>query len=205
MDINIIKKRLARERIGILGENTEYTRYSVTIPIVNVGEENHVLFQVRARHLRNQPGEISFPGGKIEEGEGSLNAAIRETSEELGIKNEDIEVIGRTDILITQHNKIIYPYVGYIKDINKINPSRDEVDHVFCVPLKFFLENEPEARGIKLISEIEEEFPYLDFEKKVTYRLLPGRSKIYFYKYDDYIIWGLTAKILYHFIGLIKE
>lgn len=202
-----IKHILNNTSVGIIGEDSECKRYAVAIPLVEVEGEMHVLFQVRAKSLRSQPGEISFPGGRIEKGEETLEAALRETSEELGIDYENMEVLGATDILITPHNRIIYPFGIYIKDAGIVNPSQSEVDHVFYVPLSFFRENEPLIKSVKIVSEPDDEFfPYEDMKKvKMSqYRWDTGKNSIYFYRYKNYVIWGITAKILHNFLTKSK-
>lgn len=64
------------------------------IPLVEKDGELHLLFEVRAKHMESQPGEICFPGGHVEQGENPKDAALRETFEELGIPTEKIELIG---------------------------------------------------------------------------------------------------------------
>ena len=118
--------------------------YSVLIPLIEVENEIHLLYEVRSKELRNQPGEISFPGGKIEDGENPVEAAIRETSEELCITKDRVEVISEGDYLVNPYHAIIYSTIGKLNlDATKISPSGDEVDSIFCVPLSYFLENEP--------------------------------------------------------------
>jgi peroxisomal coenzyme A diphosphatase NUDT7 len=204
MNIDSIKDSLSSDGACIIGEDTEYKRYSVLIPLVIKNNEAHIVFEVRASHLRNQPGEISFPGGKIEKNENPLDAAVRETCEELGTEKANIEVMGQTAMLITHHNKIIYPFVGFVKKCEEIKPSEDEVDHEFYVPVKYFIENDPVIKRIRLLAQPDEDLPFMEEGSSVNYKMAHGKADIYFYKYDDYIIWGLTAKILYHFIKLIK-
>jgi 8-oxo-dGTP pyrophosphatase MutT (NUDIX family) len=193
------------DRVGIIGENDDYKKYAVAIPLVNINDKLNVLLQVRAKNLNNQPGEISFPGGKIEKNENSLIAAIRETCEELNINSNRIETLGNLDFMITQHNKIIYPYVVYIDNTTIIKPSESEVDHIFYVPLQFFIESEPIIKTIRIFTEPEEEFPYSHMVGAMEYKWIEGKSKVYIYKYESYIIWGMTAKIMNHFARLILD
>lgn len=210
MDINMIKNALGKnkrngDRIGLIGENEEYTKYAVGIPLININNELSVLFQVRARNLKNQPGEISFPGGRIEKNESSLIAAVRETCEELNIRNNSIENLGNLDLLITQHNKIIYSYVFHLDEKTEIQPSENEVDHVFFVPLSFFIHNKPISKAIKILSEPLDELPYSNLTGAMEYKWIEGRGNIYLYKFENYVIWGLTAKIMKHFIDMINK
>lgn len=202
VDLKDIRDCYVDKNINIIAKD-ELQRFSVLIPIIEDGDEIKILFEMRAKTLRSQPGEISFPGGRIEENEDSKTAAIRETCEELGISEDNIEVIGCEGILQTYYNKLIYVYVGKINNPQKISPSEHEVEHVFQVPIKFLKENKPLIRNVKITAVPEEDFPYEETESGKSYRLLDGKSRIYFYKYMNYNIWGLTAKILHNFINTI--
>lgn len=202
VDFKDIRNCYVDKNINIIGKD-ELQKFAVLIPIIEDGDEIKILFEVRAKTLRNQPGEISFPGGKIEENEDSRATAIRETCEELGISEEDFEIIGCEGILLTYYNKMIYVYVGKINNPQKILPSKHEVEHVFKVPIKFLINSKPLIRNVKIIAVPEEDFPYDDMESGKNYKFLEGKNRIYFYKYLNYNIWGLTAKILHNFINTI--
>jgi peroxisomal coenzyme A diphosphatase NUDT7 len=204
VEFNRILDCYVDRNIGIIGED-EMQRYSVIIPLILVNNELKILFEVRAKTLRHQPGEISFPGGKIEKNEDSKSAGIRETCEELGIEEGDIEVVGAEDILVTQHNRIIYPYIARITNLEKIKPSSFEVDHLFYVPINYLLEHRPLIKTVKIITEPTEDFPYEDISSGKKYEWLEGKNDIYFYKFETYTIWGLTARILNQFIKTISE
>ena len=118
-------------------------RASILVPIVKKDNSYYILFEVRSKNLRTQPSEISFPGGKIENGETPLEAAIRETCEEIGTSKDNIEVISQLDLLITHMNLIVHPYVGILNSIENLNINSDEVDHTFLVPITYLLENKP--------------------------------------------------------------
>ncbi|MCL5057836.1 MAG: CoA pyrophosphatase [Actinobacteria bacterium] len=140
---NDIALRLSGRRPTIVDESA-HPLSAVLLPLVNEGGREYVLFEVRSQNLNRQPGEICFPGGKVENGERTdpLVAAIRETSEELGIAGREIEVLGPLDILVTPLETMVYPYVGRI-DISHIRPNPKEVERVFLVPVHFFLETPP--------------------------------------------------------------
>lgn len=205
MDIENIKNHISEHKNGIIGQDTEYTKYSVVIPLIEIDGKVNILFEVRSKKMRSQPGEISLPGGKMEKDESGHETAIRETCEEIGIADEDIRLLGPTDVLITQHYKIIHTYAAYIKNTSQFRISEAEVDHIFFVPLDFFIENKPVSKNIRIISEPEEQAPYEYLENTGQYKWIVGRNKVYFYKYKDYIIWGITAKIIHNFIDIISK
>lgn len=202
--MNLEKLKIRLNDIGIVGEGLDLKSYAVTIPLVEVKGQWHILFQVRGKNL-SQAGEVSLPGGKIEKGEKREDAAIRETCEELLVEPSNIQLISQSDILVTQYGKIIYPFVIKILDGSRVSFSKDEVEEIFCVPIKFFIENEPKVMNVRVKTEPLGEFPYDLKVSSYEYNWQEGRLNVYFYKYQDYIIWGLTAKIIYNFIQKIKD
>lgn len=178
---------------------------SVVIPIVEEKGEYYILFQLRAKHMRTQPGEISFPGGSIDKDETPKAAAIREMCEELGLLEEDFEIISPLDLLVTPFNLLIHPFLGYIKNYDNIKINADEVDHVFLVPIKFLINTEP----LKIENSVEikrgANFPFDLIPQKDKYNFKTGIYESIFYIYNDYVIWGITGKITENFIEHIKN
>lgn len=178
---------------------------AVLLPIVNVHGEPHMLFEVRSEHLNRQPGEICFPGGMVEQSEldNPKEAAIREAIEELGIAREQIELIGSLDYCISASGILIYPYVGLIARPEQIAPNPSEVREVFLVPVKHFLTNPPYQSSVEVATRFAKDFPFhwIPSSYKKGWRSL-GSSPVYFYRYEDRIIWGATAVILHNFINI---
>lgn len=202
--IDELKEKFKNFKPYINGEE-KMKKASVLIPIVKKDNSYYILFEVRSKNLKNQPNEISFPGGKIEPNETPYKAAIRETCEELGTCKDNIEIISSLDLFITPAKYIIHPYLGYIRDLNCLDINEDEVDHVFIVPIKHFLENPPSIYNntIKIVPS--DDFPYDIIPNKREYKFETGVYPTLFYKYEDYIIWGITARILYNFLGFLTS
>jgi 8-oxo-dGTP pyrophosphatase MutT (NUDIX family) len=204
MDLDSVLIKLNGHTPKILGSE-RFSKYAVLLPLLKKEDGLHVLFEVRSLELRRQPGEICFPGGRIDAQDlDEQGAAIRETVEELGINKQDITDVFPLDYMISPFGMILYPYAGYINNPEKIKPSPAEVGEIFTVPLSFFIHNEPEIYRVALKAEPSENFPF---------DLIPGGEKYnwrarvmdeYFYRYGDKTIWGLTARILAHFIELIQ-
>lgn len=117
---------------------------AVLIPLVKEKDGSaSLLFEVRSSRLDAQPGDICFPGGRMEEGETAEETAIRETAEELLVKPSQVSILGRLDGMMGPTGGAIWPVVGELKDYDG-NFSKDEVGEVFKVPLDFFLNTEPE-------------------------------------------------------------
>lgn len=155
--------------------------------------------------LRNQPGEISFPGGRIEKNETPWEAAIRETCEELLIEEKDLEIYSEGDFLVNPYAAIIYSFIGEIKkDFYEIIPSKAEVESIFTVPLSFFMETEPKAYSINLKVNRSDDFPYHLIPNGRDYKFKRGREEVLFYQYKGQIIWGFTAKMARRFVERIS-
>lgn len=200
-----IYTKLHRRPAGI-DKSDRLWEAAVLVPIVNTQEGPSILFEVRSLHLNRQPGEICFPGGKFECADKAfLTTAVRETCEELGVDERDIDVIGELDSLVTHMGPIIHPFVGILYNHEQINFNPDEVHEVFTVPIKALLEQEPLRAPMLLADKPADGFPF---------ELVPDRKRdwrfhkeyyVYFYRYKEYIIWGLTARMLYAFLRRNRE
>ena len=183
----------------------KFKRASVTIPLVKYNNSLHILFEVRAKTLRTQPNEVCFPGGKIENDENPLTTAIRETCEEIGICEDKIKVISPLDIFVSPFNTIIHPYLVFIEDINNMKINVDEVQEVFFVPLDFLLNTNVNTFINKVNITPDDNFPYELIPKKHNYKFSTGSYEVPFYLYNNYVIWGITAKILLNFLSYLKQ
>lgn len=173
-------------------------RASIIIPLVEINNEVHILFELRAKKLKSQPGDICFPGGKIDDNETPREAAFREISEELGIKN--IDIINELDTVVRYDGIIIHPYLGIIKDIKEININESEVDHVFYVPLDYLIKHKPLEVNNRINVERSKDFPYDLIVDKENYKFREASYRSLFYKYENYNIWGITAEMLKNFL-----
>lgn len=197
MDIQNIKNKIKTDKPYINGWE-KMKRSAIIIPLVEINSEVCVLFEVRAKKLNSQPGDICFPGGKIDKGETPKEAALREMFEELGLKN--IDIINELDTVVRYDGIIIHPYLGIIEDIEEININESEVDHVFYVPLNYLLKHNPLEVASKIKLERTEDFPYDLIVNKENYKFREASYKSLFYKYENYNIWGITAEMLRNFL-----
>lgn len=200
-----LKKKISQIPAKIFGF-PELPTYAVMIPLMIINGEPSILFEVRSAKLRRQPGEISFPGGKVEGDDLDPQvAAVRETCEELGIAPESIEVIGHVGVLVPPAQIAIYAYVGWIDSFNADDVNEDEVEEVFAVPLSYLLNVAPEVHYLKLSHIPEENFPFHLIPGGKDYKFRQRDIPEYFYFYEDYVIWGLTARILKQFLDHLKK
>ena len=197
-----LKDLLKKMRPGIQNRE-EYFVSAVMLTLIETEGGLHILFEVRANHLRRQPGEICFPGGVVEKDElcNPQETVIRETVEELGINRNKIDLLGSLNYFFTPPGTIIYPYVGVIRDIESIKPNPDEVECVFLAPLEHFLKHPPAKSSVEVATRYSDDFPFnrvppfyrKDWNKRWSF-------PVYFYEYGEHFIWGITARILYNFV-----
>jgi 8-oxo-dGTP pyrophosphatase MutT (NUDIX family) len=163
-----------------------YTHASVLLPLFIKDGRYWILFMRRTDTVEYHKGEVSFPGGAVDIGDKSLEyTALRETFEEVGIREEDIEILGQLDDMLTVTSRfIVHPFVGIVPFPYAFTLNRREVDYLIEVPLQFFLDN------------AQPQFVTMDYE---------GESfETPAFIYEDTIIWGATQRILDNFLGLIK-
>jgi coenzyme A diphosphatase NUDT7 len=189
----------------------------VLIPMVNIEGEVYILLEVSAPHIR-QGSEISFPGGKVDATDAQyVDTAIRETVEELGIKEEQIEIIGQMDSIIGPNGIFVHCYLGMlnIKTLESCVYNKEEVSKIFLVPVNYLLDHEPLIHYIdvthkwvsdKAVQNIEKEkfIEATTLPKKYHQPWSSGQRKVYIYQYEDEVIWGITASFLYDFSQKIK-
>lgn len=190
MDINDIKEKMKGRTPGVIGDRKEF---AVLIPLVEREDGLHLLFEKRSGNIK-QPGDICFPGGRIEEGESITECALRETAEEIGIT--DVEAIGQFDSILEVNRITMHTVVGKITEDSiknaRLNP--DEVSDIFTVPLDFFASAEPMSHTVRIIQDTAD-FPYEETGIRKDYKWRVGHQEIFIYHYEDRIIWGLTARI----------
>jgi 8-oxo-dGTP pyrophosphatase MutT (NUDIX family) len=149
---------------------------AVLVPVIDHGEPTVLLTQ-RAQHLPNHPGQISFPGGKIEKSDADpLDAALRETEEEIGLDRAHIEPLGYLDLYMTTQGYRIVPVIARVKPGFALTLNTGEVDNAFEVPLAFLMDQANVQRHS---------------------REWQGMTRHYYaLTFGDHYIWGVTAGIL---------
>lgn len=205
MVLDQLKTRLLHSQPLFIGEDTAF-RSAVLIPLVNMDQEWHVLFEVRSFQMRKQPGDISFPGGRIDASDKTpLQAALRETYEELGIELNQVSIIGQLSPYISSPTFVVYPFVGVVNH-DDIIPSynKQEVEEVFTIPIKWLLNYEPYKHDVAVEIVPPADFPYEKIANGKKYKWRSRSIEEWFYDYKEYTIWGLTARILKHFVQLLR-
>lgn len=164
----------------------EPARAAVLVPLVERPTGLQVLLTQRASHLKNHPGQVSFPGGRIESADaGPWEAALRETREEIGLEPRFVTRAGYLQDHLVISGFRVTPAVGFVQPGFSLHLDETEVENVFEVPLEFVLDlrnHLPRDRSIAGHTVITHEIPY------------EGRQ-----------IWGATASMLITFARLLRE
>lgn len=180
-------------------------KYAVLLPLLEKNHRTHLLFEVRSLNLRNQPGDVCFPGGGVEKVDLSeKHAAIRETSEELGVSETYIHDVYPLDVMLPTPKRMIHPFVGRLEKDIQLKPNKAEVAQIFTIPLNYFLQTKPKKYEVSLEAIPENDFPYHLIVGGKNYDWRVQKVNQYFYIYEDKVIWGLTAKIILNFLSLLK-
>lgn len=201
--VNDFIDRFAGRPADIQGARGHFT---VLVPVVDVGGEAHILYELRAAELDTQPGEVCFPGGRIEDGETRREAVLRETKEELGLGPEDVQIIAALDTFHPASGIVIYPFLAALRPeaLQHMRPSPAEVSEAFLVPVSRLME-EPYRYAYELHMDLGEDFDYgrigLTDE---NYCWRPMKAEIISWEYEGKYIWGLTAQITEHTLALLK-
>lgn len=182
-------------------------QYAVLVPLAEGPEGPSLLYEVRARTLRRQPGEVCFPGGRLEKGESPEQCALRELEEELAIPPASVQVLGQLDFIVHRANFIMYPVLGWVEDwgVSRLSPSPAEVEETFFVPLSHLKQNPPLEYTYQLMPAPAENFPYDVIGIPRDYKWQPGGENVPVYPWEGRAIWGLTGRITRHLLRILEE
>ena len=176
---------------------------AVLIPLVEIDGMIHVVFEIRGEGIA-QAGEVSFPGGHVEQGETAEHAAIRETCEELLISEDQVEILAPMHRMTDRGNLIVDSFLGVIHNYTG-SYSKDEVSRMFSVQLDWLLEYEPEIYSAETVLHPGDDFPFNLIPGGRDYQFIHFPKRFFFYKTKDEVIWGLTAELLYHALHRLNQ
>lgn len=153
----------------------------------SLSDEPKLTLTVRSFQLSHHAGQVSLPGGGIDEGETKEMAALREAREEIGVAEHDIRVVGKlSHLYIPVSNNLMFPIVGVTSSDTTFYPDPREVHEVFTVPVSQLLKE-----------DVVEHRPWSFRGKESSYP--------YWNLHNDIPVWGATAMILSEFAEVIKN
>lgn len=178
---------------------------AVLVPVVKQEGEDCFLLEVRSPHLGWQPGDICFPGGRIEETDASpWEAALRETQEELGIERTNISLLGPLDYVESPVGVLVWPYAAAVSD-GSAAVNTEEVEKTLLIPVSWFEKTKPETAFMDMATRPAQGFPEdmcrsdsCDWVRRKPYR-------VFIYRYGENIIWGITAQIIRNFLDIRSQ
>jgi len=184
-----LKERVKKTLSGIKKKvirDSKLTPSAVLLIFYKKGQDYHILFTQRTFKVEHHKGQISFPGGVYQEEDKTLKVtALREGYEEIGVRQEDVEILGELDDYATPSNFLISPFVATIPYPYEFRPNPEEIERIIEIPIPALLDKEIFRKE------------YWDRQGELV--------SMYFYKYGKEIIWGATAKILTQFLTLIFD
>jgi 8-oxo-dGTP pyrophosphatase MutT (NUDIX family) len=159
------------------GREGRVTPAAVLVPVVNRPGGLTMLLTQRSADLPDHPGQISFPGGRVEPSDPSLaHAALREATEEVGLPADRVEVLGELSTYETVTGYVVTPIVGWVEPPFALVPDPHEVADIFEVPLAFLLDPANQQRHFRMLGE--------------------RRRDFWAIPYGERYIWGATAAML---------
>ena len=173
--IEEVERRLASRPLREPEAAPAARRAGVLVPLFVREAMLWVVLTRRTETVEHHRGQISFPGGAEEPGDEDLQAtALRETSEELGVRPEDARLLGPLSPIVTVTDFYVAPFVAAIPQPYVFSPAESEIAEVIEAPVAAL--SDPAIRETKF---------------------LPGRDEpVLFYRYGEHVIWGATARIL---------
>ncbi len=163
--------------------SADLRRAGVLVPLFVRDAKLWILFTRRTESVEHHRGQISFPGGAEEAGDGDLLAtAVRETGEELAVAASDIIALGTLSPIVTVTNFYVEPYVAAVPQPYVWRPAEAEIAEVIEAPIAALMD-----------------------PKILETKPMPGRDEpILFYHYGNHVIWGATAKILAELLEALR-
>ena len=161
---------------------------AVLIPIYLDQDDWHLVYTRRTDQVENHRGQVSFPGGLVEDlDDSAMETALREAEEEIALHKDAVQILGSLDTLFTVTQFQIIPFIGQIPWPYDFDPNPDEVARVFSVPLRWL--RDPH---------------HLELHHRQPIAEGPEVPVYYFKPFQGEVIWGATARITINFLEIIS-
>jgi 8-oxo-dGTP pyrophosphatase MutT (NUDIX family) len=171
-------------REAVLEPVTDLTPAAVLIAVTERAAPGVILTR-RTEALRRHPGQVAFPGGRIDPGEDAIAAALREAEEEIALPADQVELVGPADRYVTVTGFQVTPVIGVVPPDLPLAPSAAEVADWFEAPLEFLLD------------------PANHLEREVDWQ---GRRRRYYeILWNERRIWGATAAMIVNLARRLRD
>ncbi len=162
---------------------SHYKPAAVLMPVQERQDGDHIVLTKRADHLSRHRGQIAFPGGRVDASDaGDLEAALRESQEEIGLDPAQVKVLGRMDQVMAAYGYVVTPFVGMVPPDYEFRPNPAETAAVFSVPIDVLLE----PKNVSLADH--------GWSNGAT---------VYHFQYKQWDIWGATANMIVQFLDVV--
>ena len=176
--VHLLQSRAAKTLSG-----NHYKLAAVLMPIQERPDGDYLVLTKRAERLNHHSGQVAFPGGRVDaDDRGELEAALRESHEEIGLDPSQVRVLGRLDQVTAAYDFVVTPFVGVIPPSYQFRLNPTETEAVFSVPIAALMEP-------KCLS--------------VAAHLSSRGEPVYHFYIDCWDIWGATARIILQFFELV--
>jgi len=183
---HLITKVQSKIEFNFPESSKDAKKASVLILLFPDSNNIHFFLTQRTLSVEHHKGQISLPGGTCEKNEKTINTALRETEEEIGVDKNEVEIIGElTPFFTPTSGFIIHPFIGWCNRRPKTNKQTDEVHALFSASLSQLLNDQ--------ILELE------------NWNLRGYEAKVPFYNFDGHKVWGVTAAILSEFKLILND
>jgi len=183
---HLLTKVQSEIEINFANSPKDAKKASVLILLFPESNNIHFFLTQRTFSVEHHKGQISLPGGTCEKNEKTINTALRETEEEIGVDKNEVEIIGElTPFFTPTSGFIVHPFIGWCNRRPKTNKQTDEVHTLFSASLSQLLNDQ--------ILELE------------NWNLRGYEAKVPFYNFDGHKVWGVTAAILSEFKLILND
>ena len=178
---------ILRQRVAQQADRPGFRQAAVLLPLYQDEAGPHLVLTKRTALVPTHKGQISFPGGGFEEADGDLlTTALREAQEEIGLRPEDVEIVGTLDDTVTVTSRhVVRPFVGIVPHPYPYRLDPFEIERLIHLPISTLLRGAP--------------------FREETWEREGGAVTVFFYDHDGDTVWGLTARILKHFIETVGK
>ena len=163
----------------------DFRSAAVLAPIQERQDGDYLVLTLRAKNLSSHSGQVAFPGGSVDpDDDGPVATALRETHEEIGVDPGHVRILGQLDQVFAGYNFLVTPFVGLIPYPYEFRPDPRETAEVFSVPVAALLKQDALT---------------------LDYRLSRRSEPIYHFQYQEWDIWGATARMVKQLLELVYD